>query len=335
MISKAAKAVGLESITIGGSLKMDLTKIGSSKGMTFFEALCVLRAAAKKPVALIIDEAQHSLTSEAGEAMMFELKSARDQMNTPDKIDLMLVLSGSDRDKLLRLVNSNAAPFFGSEVKQMPLLGDRFVEHLSHFIEIQRPDLTPVNHKKLLTAFELYGSRPQIFSENLGRTLNPLQGSKARFETDLLKSAQNNQAQEELAMANAYLALLPLEQAVLWRILDQGARFRPYNADNLRFCSEKTGEKITAPRVQKTLEGLRARQPSLIWKSARGEYAIDDTVMTRWYENQVKAGAWPPKDVMELVAQDPKDEPAAVLLARIAKERVKAAQLKLKLKAKA
>ena len=62
-------------------------------------------------VALIIDEAQHALTSEAGEVTMTSLKSARDQMNQPGQANLMLVMSGSDRDKLLRLVVSAGAPF--------------------------------------------------------------------------------------------------------------------------------------------------------------------------------------------------------------------------------
>ena len=33
---------------------------------------------------------------------MFALKSARDQLNSPDKLRLLLVFSGSDRDKLFR-----------------------------------------------------------------------------------------------------------------------------------------------------------------------------------------------------------------------------------------
>ena len=65
---------------------------------------------AGQSVALIIDEAQHALTSEAGEAGMTALKSARDQLNKPGKTRLMIVMSGSDRDKLLRLVNTRVRP---------------------------------------------------------------------------------------------------------------------------------------------------------------------------------------------------------------------------------
>jgi hypothetical protein len=45
-------------------------------------------------------------TSKTGEVAMTALKSARDQLNRPGQVSLMLVMSGSDRDKLLRLVVS-------------------------------------------------------------------------------------------------------------------------------------------------------------------------------------------------------------------------------------
>jgi len=47
------------------------------------DALKALHAAATAPIALVIDEAQHALTSEAGENAMATLKSARDQLNRP------------------------------------------------------------------------------------------------------------------------------------------------------------------------------------------------------------------------------------------------------------
>lgn len=42
--------------------------------------------------------------------------------------------------------------------------------------------------------------------------------------------------------------------------------------------------------------GLQAqRTPALVWKSARGEYAVEDLNMNRWYEARVAAGTWPPQ----------------------------------------
>ncbi|MDP3134166.1 MAG: ATP-binding protein [Burkholderiaceae bacterium] len=293
VVAKATKSAGLESITVGG-LKIDTSKIGKVDGTTLADALRALVDAAKTPVALIIDEAQHALTSEAGETAMAALKSARDQLNRPDHIRLMLVMSGSDRDKLLRLVNTNAAPFYGSQIQRMPELGPDFIAHIAGLIANQRPDLGDINQATLHQAFVLFGQRPQFFMDALGQVLSPLATHDGRFEDALLAQATERQRGDEAQIESDYTALKPLEQAVLWRMLEQGTRFRPYDAEALLFYADKTGEKITVAKAQKALEGLRAHQPSLIWKSARSEYAVEDAAILRWYAQRVAAGTWPP-----------------------------------------
>lgn len=298
-VAKAAKASGLESVTIAGALKIDTSKIGRPDGSTLTDALRALHEVARSPVALIVDEAQHSLTSAAGENAMTALKSARDQLNRPGETNLLLVMSGSDRDKLLRLVNANAAPFFGSSIKHLPLLGADFVSHLSALIEKQRPDLRPVDRAQLADAFEVLGHRPQFFIDTLGQALSPFTADTGRrFEQLVVELAQQRLEQDRQQMENDFLALRALERAVIWRMLEQGPRFRPYDADALRFYSDKTGQQITRAMAQKAMESLRDRQPSMVWKSARGEYAIDDAAMHRWYTNKVESGQWPPMGVM-------------------------------------
>lgn len=294
-ISKAAKAAGLESVQIVGALKIDTTKIGQPNGSTLTDALRTLHELAKAPVALIIDEAQHSLTSEAGENAMTALKSARDQLNRPGQVNLMLVMSGSDRDKLLRLVNANAAPFFGSGIKHLPLLDADFVAHLVGLIERQRPEFKPIDQTLLVQAFQILGHRPQFFIDILGQALSPFgDDTGCRFEPLVQRLAHQRLEQDRQQMESDFLALRPLEQAVVWRMLAQGARFRPYDAEALHFYSDKTGAPVSRAMAQKAMEALRNRQPSVVWKSARGEYAIDDVAMHRWYAERVAASTWPP-----------------------------------------
>jgi hypothetical protein len=295
LVAKTAKAAGLDSVQIGG-LKIDLSKIGRHDGITLTDALRALHETAKAPVALIIDEAQHSLTSEAGENTMIALKSARDQLNRPGDPKLLLVMSGSDRDKLLRLVNTNASPFYGSKIERMPELGADFIAHIAERIVQQRPELGPIDQAALLQAFELFGSRPQFFIDALGKVLHPLAVQDERFEKAMHTQALDSQKTDEAQMQSDYLALKPLEQAVLWRMLERGARFRPYDADALRFYKSTAGHPATPAQVQKALENLRNHQPSMVWKSARGEYVIDDANMHRWYTQRVAAGSWPPAE---------------------------------------
>lgn len=297
VVSRMARKTGVESVTVAGALKIDVSKIGQIDGVTLPDALRLLHDTAKAPIALIVDEAQHALTSDAGEATMAALKSARDQINRPGDVHLMLVMSGSDRDKLLRLVNTNGAPFYGSQVSRMPPLGRDFIDHIAQLIESQRPDLAPVDAEALHQAFERFGHRPQFFMEALGQALSPIAAAPqqgVRFEQAMLDAAQRRQRDDEAQMESEYLALRPLEQAVLWRLLDQGQRFRPYDSEALAFYRAQVPGRVTAQSAQRALEALRARSPALVWKSARGEYAVDDAAMHRWFEERTREGRWPP-----------------------------------------
>ncbi|MBK1715192.1 ATP-binding protein [Rubrivivax gelatinosus] len=294
IVARAARKASLSRVKVGG-LEVDTSRIGSIDGMTLVDALRLLHETAGRPVALIVDEAQHALTSDAGEAAMTALKSARDQLNQPGRINLMLVMSGSDRDRLLRLVNTAGAPFYGSQVQRMPPLGPDFIAHVAGLVEDQRPELKPVDRAALQQAFERFGQRPQFFMAALGQVLSPLAGLSGRFEPALLDAAAQQQAQDEAQMEADYLALKPIEQAVLWRMLEQEARYRPYDAAALRFYREKTGHPVSVAQAQKALEALRQRTPALVWKSARGEYALQDAAMHRWHQSRVTTGQWPPQ----------------------------------------
>lgn len=299
-VAKAAKAAGLESVSLAGWLKVDTTRIGKTDGTTLTDALQMLAEMTKKQVALIVDEAQHALTSEVGENAMSALKAARDKLNSPGNVRLMLVMSGSDRDKLLRLVNTNGAPFYGSQVERMPPLGEDFIDFVAGIIETERPDLSRVNREMLGDAFRHFGSRPQFLASALGDAMNPLTSHGSRFETQVLDAAQQRLSDDERQMESEYLSLKPVEQAVLWRLLEQGNRFRPYDADALRFYRDKVGgARVTAQHAQAALEAIRSRTPALVWKSARGEYAVDDAMMHGWYTVRVAAGTWPPRQVVD------------------------------------
>jgi hypothetical protein len=293
LVARTAKKAGADKVKVGG-LEVDTRKIGTVDGLTLTDALRLLHERAGKPIALIIDEAQHALTSEAGEAAMTALKSARDQLNQPGVVNLMLVMSGSDRDKLLRLVNTAGAPFYGSQVQRMPPLGPDFIAHVAALIEAQRPELKPLDQAMLHQAFETFGFRPQFFMAALGQVLSPLAALTERFDPALLEAAKHQQAQDETQMESEYLGLKPTEQAVLWRLLAQGPRFRPYDAEALRFYRDKTGHPVSVAQAQKALEALRQRMPALVWKSARGEYAVEDAAMHRWFEARMAARDWPP-----------------------------------------
>src|SRR5690606_29118431 len=67
VVARTARSTGLQDITLAGALRIDTSRIGRVDGTTVVDALRALHETAKAPVVLIVDEAQHALTSEAGE----------------------------------------------------------------------------------------------------------------------------------------------------------------------------------------------------------------------------------------------------------------------------
>lgn len=294
IFSRAAKRSKLEAINLAGWLKIDTSKVGRSDEKSLADTLRGLKELSGKPVALIIDEAQQALLSNEGEAMMFALKSARDQMNRPGKIDLMLIMSGSDRDKLLRLVHTTAAPFYGSAIQPMPDLGTDFIGFVSEQLVTHHPDLHPIAEDLLMAAFQLLNFRPQLFFQFLGVALTSVEAQSGRPEVSLYCLCEQQVRREFEQVQADFLALNTLEQAVLWRLLQLGDGFRPYDADALEFYRRQLGKSVSSAQTQKALESLRTRSPTMLWKSSRGEYLVADTLMVQWYRQQMADGCWPP-----------------------------------------
>lgn len=294
LFTRAAKRTRIESVTVPGWLKMDTSKVAWAEGSSLVDTLRGLNDLSGKPIALIIDEAQHALVSGDGETIMFTLKSARDQLNRPGNVKLMLVMSGSDRDKLLRLVNAASAPFFGSTIKQMPDLGSEFIDFVCTLVAEKFPNLYPVDPGKMLAAFALVGYRPQQFAQLLGEALSPLSIGQGGLDEKVYALCALRRTADEQQMLADFLALGDLEQTILWRLLQLGEQFRPYDTGAQTFYKQQLGRKVSTTQIQNALETLRTRSPALLWKSARGDYSLADTLMGQWYRQRVAQGTWPP-----------------------------------------
>ena len=54
----------------------------------------------------------------------------------------------------MRLLNSVATPFWGSQVRPLPPLDDGYVAHQLEFLRQQKPELGTVRHSVLKQVFE-------------------------------------------------------------------------------------------------------------------------------------------------------------------------------------
>lgn len=68
---REAKASGLSKVAITGALSFDLDRVGLSKDVSLTGALVALSDEVEHVIVLIIDEAQHALTADAGIAALF------------------------------------------------------------------------------------------------------------------------------------------------------------------------------------------------------------------------------------------------------------------------
>ena len=263
-------------------LGVEIDTVGRKDGASLAKALKALNEHTGKPIVLIIDEVQHALTTQTGSEMLFALKSARDALNlkTPAAPQLAVLATGSVRSKISAMVLKKGEAFYGAAVADFPPLDASFVEFvlrtkLTHL----RPEVLPKT-ADALKAFQLVGHRPEDFDLILqqavisGKLLGP-----ALIEHAVLRRVEMlNELKRQLAV------LTPLQRAVLRRMAEEDARFAPFTADALAFYSRccggpRSGKKFTNGDVQRALDSLE-RKHRLVWRSARGAYALDDHMIS-------------------------------------------------------
>jgi hypothetical protein len=277
---KLARSAGMSKIGIGSWLAIDIEKIGKPGGATIADALDYLDKRAGLPIVLIIDEAQYALTSQAGITAMFSLKSARDMLNIgavgtdTSNVRLGLVFTGSYRDKLASLVLGRSQPFFGASITNFPLLGSSFAEAYTDYINTRLADDRQLVRKDVVRSFEVVAFRPELLQAAIREYA---MGSIGEEEPrpSLVEQAFVVRDQYWQEFDSQWAAMTPLQQAVLRRIIEQGDKYKPFDADSLAAYSEISGQQVTVPDAQSALDSLRDK--GLVIRMERGRYALDDS----------------------------------------------------------
>ena len=174
---------------------------------------------------------------------MFYIKSARDRINSASKApDLMLVWTGSNRDKLVQLIIKKNQPFFGSDITSFPLLGRDYTDFFTAKVNESLASNNQFDEDSVWKAFQLTGHRPEILRQMVGRTaINHEAGSFS----ELLKqdaSWWHSQIWEEFE--NDFNSLAPLHQAILTLLIAQGKSFSPFSEESLQ-CYKKAIDRPT------------------------------------------------------------------------------------------
>ena len=276
LVAKLARATGrdLGSVSAGG-VTVTLERVGLGADVSLSQALQVLSDDVRRPIVLLLDEAQHAIGSEAGSTALFALKAARDALNASEHHGLRIVATGSNRDKLAVLRNGKGQAFFGAPLVEFPPLDEHYVRwfigHLGSGDDLRVDDVVAL--------FARAGYRPEILNAaaaSLG--FEPDESDRgARLAVLVEREIERVDAEaiEELH------ALTPLQSAVLREMTKRSRRFAPFErATMARYAAtlasiDPGGELVpNTPNVQ---SALGARQGlGLVWRASRGVYALED-----------------------------------------------------------
>jgi len=285
---KAVKKVGIDKISLLRTLSWDFTKPQLPDGTTLTQALEVLHKVSTQMIVLIIDEAQHALNSEGGINAMFALKAARDHLNKGDKPDgLRLVFTGSSRDKLANLVLKSKQPFFGASIIPFPLLGKDYVSAYTTQVNARLAAGNQFSIEDVEYAFHLVGSRPEMLTK-LVAEVSVGHGEAGNLGELLRTGALNHQADVWSDFESSYNELSALQKAVVEVLAErtiQKLTFAPFSEQTVTNVARKlelseSDTKASTANIQNAVNALREKE--LVWKSDRGEYALEDASMAQW-----------------------------------------------------
>lgn len=276
VLKRLARSAGMEKVSVGG-MAFSLDKVGLGDGISLSAALAALSDETGQVIVLIVDEAQHAITSERGNDALFAMKAARDELNSSRHKGLRVVATGSNRDKLAMLRNSRDQAFYGAPLVSFPPLGRDYVAWFCERVGLA----APLEVETVTVLFELAAHRPEL----LGSAADAL-----RFEFGLEPAQVPERfaaaVEEQIKASNDELlrvvhSLTPLQSAVLKVLAKRGGEYAPFEAATLRDyqavlqAASPDGEgRADVPAVQQALIALQDK--ALVWRAARGVYALEE-----------------------------------------------------------
>jgi len=285
VVTRLARAAGMEKLNVGG-MAFSLDRIGLGLSVSIRAALAELSDEVKCPIVLIIDEAQHAITTDMGYNALYALKAARDELNGSRHHGLRIVATGSNQDKLAMLRNSKDQAFFGAPLVPFPSLGKDYVEWFCDGVALPAR-LNPVEVEAL---FDRAGRRPEILSAA---------ADALRFDFELdskdvparFASAVDDQIKAaELQTLRVIHALTPLQSTVLRVLAARKEQFAPFESATMSAYAEVLSaispDEQLKPDVSNVQQALLALQEkALIWKERRGVYSLEELATAELLEH--------------------------------------------------
>lgn len=277
IVARLAKTAGMEKVTVGG-VAFSLDRVGLGKEISLSGALAALSDEIEQPIVLLIDEAQHAITTDGGYDALFALKAARDELNSSEHYGLRIVATGSNRDKLAMLRNSKDQAFFGAPLVAFPPLDAGYIQWFCKGVGLAGP-LEPDAVTKL---FERAGFRPEILGAAADSLRFDFSIKPADAGAAFAKAVDQQIEEADQQTLRVIHALTPLQSAVLRVLASQGDKYAPFEAGTMQsyrtMLAALAPDETTVPEVSNVQAALGALQEkSLVWKEKRGVYSLEES----------------------------------------------------------
>lgn len=274
---------GLDLGAAGFKLGFSVNDVGKPDGVTLAEVFAALVDLARTDVVVIVDEVQHALGSEDGNAMLLALKAARDAINTrPNPPGYFLFLgTGSHRARVRELTIKGNQAFNGALSQDFPVLDEEFVTWLLAESALGSRGPSP---KAAFESFQRLGRRP----EELMKALLALQGIPDGQDPDadlraITEAIRQSAAAQDLARLDQ---LSPLAQAIFGRVVRGGGSGvrRVFSEATLDEYGTELGRKVTLDEVQPAANALL--DANLLVRDGHGVYGVSDPFVAEAYQNR-------------------------------------------------
>lgn len=295
-LRKLAKSAGIDKLNFLRTLSWDFSRPQLPAGATLTQTLELLHSVSAKTLVLVIDEAQHALSTDAGCSAMFSLKAARDALNQGrETAGLHLVFTGSNRDKLAHLVLARSQPFYGSSITPFPLLGKDFTLAYTTHLNGRLAATNQFEAPDVEAAFDLVGRRPEMLRSLISAVALEL-GEASQLGELLHSQALLMRAGVWIEYESAYSTLTLPQRAVL-AVMARSSKdnqiFAPFADETLLAVTrrlEAMGSEMVpgTQTIQSCIDALRDKE--LVWKASRGAYALEDRAMGEWVLQRLQSG---------------------------------------------
>lgn len=288
LIIKAAKSSGVTKFKLGG-FEIDLSGIGTQDGDSIAKTLAGFAAITKKPIVMVIDEAQHAQTSEEGRQTLFALKAARDAMKSADSPGFRLLATGSNSSKLATLVSAKDQAFYMAPMEDLEQLG---TDYLAWVLQTSTYRTQP-SLQALQQGFDMCSHRPEPLRSVLRElSRNRVLAPDAVDQRFLELMANKLQSARDSFLMGLH-GMEPLDACVMRRMALMGQNFTPFDAKALAHYSQllqADGAELaslpTQSSVQSALE--RLRKEGLVWNAGRGLWFIEDAQHSAWINEAMR-----------------------------------------------